>query len=32
MALSGGAAILSIFDAGAMNPERWGLLSKAVGR
>ena len=32
MALAGGAAGVSIFDAGAMNPERWTLLSKAVAR
>jgi hypothetical protein len=31
MALAGGAAGVSIFDAGAMNPARWGLLGKAVG-
>jgi uncharacterized lipoprotein YddW (UPF0748 family) len=30
MALAGGAAGVSIFDAGAMNAERWTLLSKAV--
>jgi hypothetical protein len=28
MALSGGASGVSIFDAGAMNAERWGLLRK----
>ena len=32
MALAGGAAGVSIFDAGAMNAERWALLSKAVSR
>ena len=32
MALAGGAAGVSIFDAGAMTPERWQLLAKAVGR
>jgi len=31
MAIAGGAAGVSIFDAGAMNAERWALLSKAVG-
>ena len=30
MALAGGAAGVSIFDAGAMNPERWTLFAKAV--
>ena len=30
MALTGGAAGVSIFDAGAMNAERWALLSKAA--
>ena len=32
MALAGGAAGVSIFDAGAMNAERWALFAKAVGR
>lgn len=32
MALSGGASGVSIFDAGAMNPQRWALFSKAVTR
>jgi uncharacterized lipoprotein YddW (UPF0748 family) len=32
MALAGGAAGVSIFDAGAMNAERWALLAKAVAR
>jgi len=31
LALSNGAAGVSIFDAGAMNPARWALLGKAVG-
>jgi hypothetical protein len=30
MALAGGAAGVSIFDAGAMNPDRWALFAKAV--
>jgi len=30
-ALSNGAAGVSIFDAGAMNPARWALLGKVVG-
>lgn len=30
MALAGGASGISIFDAGAMNSERWGLLAKVV--
>jgi uncharacterized lipoprotein YddW (UPF0748 family) len=30
-ALSNGAAGVSIFDAGAMNPARWALLGKTVG-
>ena len=30
MALAGGAAGVSIFDAGAMNTDRWTLLSKAA--
>ena len=30
-ALEGGAAGVSIFDAGAMNPARWALLRKVVG-
>jgi hypothetical protein len=30
MALDGGAAGVSIFDAGAMTPERWALLPKAL--
>jgi hypothetical protein len=29
-ALNAGASGVSIFDAGAMTPERWALLSKAV--
>jgi len=32
MALAGGAAGVSIFDAGAMNAERWALFAKAVAR
>jgi uncharacterized lipoprotein YddW (UPF0748 family) len=32
MALAGGASGVSLFDAGAMNAERWALLSKAVAR
>jgi uncharacterized lipoprotein YddW (UPF0748 family) len=32
MALAGGAAGVSIFDAGAMNAERWRLLAAAVAR
>jgi uncharacterized lipoprotein YddW (UPF0748 family) len=32
MAIAGGAAGVSIFDAGAMNAERWALLAKAVTR
>jgi uncharacterized lipoprotein YddW (UPF0748 family) len=31
MALAGGASGVSIFDFGAMNPERWRLLATAVG-
>jgi hypothetical protein len=30
MALTSGAAGVSIFDAGAMNAERWAILAKAV--
>jgi hypothetical protein len=32
MALAGGAAGVSIFDHGAMTPERWQLLAKAIAR
>jgi hypothetical protein len=32
MAIEGGAAGVSIFDAGAMSPERWSVLSKALPR
>jgi uncharacterized lipoprotein YddW (UPF0748 family) len=32
LAIAGGAAGVSIFDAGAMNAERWSLLAKAVAR
>ena len=32
MAIDGGAAGVSIFDAGAMTPERWTVLSKALPR
>jgi len=32
MAIDGGASGVSIFDAGAMTPERWTLLSKALAR
>ena len=31
MALAGGASGVSIFDAGAMTPERWSLLRAVVG-
>ena len=32
MAIAGGAAGVSLFDAGAMTAERWSLLAKAVAR
>ena len=32
MAFAGGASGVSIFDAGAMNAERWALLAKAVAK
>jgi uncharacterized lipoprotein YddW (UPF0748 family) len=31
-AIDAGAAGVSLFDAGSMNPERWALFTKAVGR